>query len=293
MGKSVRPNFWRSVFVALMVMVMMSVVLSGCGSTKSEPKSEGKPVVQNDASKNITAIKQRGKLIVGTASGYYPFEMVDKDGKLVGFDIDMAKGFAKSLGVEVEFQNYSFAGLIPAIQSKKVDIVLAGMAITEKRKEAIDYTDPYYQAGQAVLVNKDVPGIKNWKDLDKPGNVIAVSLGTVADQVASRDYKQATVKKFEGSALAGLELLNGKATAVIHDGAWVKIYQKRNPDKTYAILKPFTKEDVGAGLPKGTSDVAKAFNDFLKKHKDSGEYQKSYQYWFVDMLWWDNVPQKK
>ncbi len=281
-----------SVLIALFILLV--AVLAGCGGApKTETKADGKPAAQAESGKNVAAIKQRGKLIVGTASGYYPFEMVDKSGKLVGFDIELAKAMAKELGVEAEFQNNSFAGLIPALQAGKIDIVLAGMAITDKRKEAIDFTDPYYEAGQALLVHKSIPGIKNYKELDKPGNVIAVSLGTVADQVASREYKEATVKKFEGSALAGLELLNGKAAAVIHEVAWVRIYQKLHPENTYAILEPFTRENVGASVPKGNTDVAKAFNDFLKKYKDSGEYKKLYQYWFIDMPWWDTVPQKK
>ena len=163
MVKCIRQLSWKTVVVAMMV--LMLAVLSGCGGAKSETKTDGKPAAQADAGKAIATIKQRGKLIVGTATGYYPFEMVDKDGKLVGFDIDISKAFAKELGVEVEFQNYSFAGLIPAIQSGKIDIVLAGMAITDKRKEAIDYTDPYYMAGQAVLVNKMFQALRTGKSL--------------------------------------------------------------------------------------------------------------------------------
>ena len=112
----VRQISRKSLWVAIMLMVMMAAVLSGCGSTaKNDPKPGDKPAAVADTDTNIKAIKQRGKLIVGTATGYYPFEMVDKDGKLVGFDIDLAKAFAKTLGVEAEFQNYSFAGLIPAL----------------------------------------------------------------------------------------------------------------------------------------------------------------------------------
>ncbi|NLU44892.1 MAG: transporter substrate-binding domain-containing protein, partial [Acholeplasmataceae bacterium] len=101
------------------------------------------------------------------ATGYYPFEMADKDGKLVGYDIDVANALGKELGVKVEFQNYAFSGLIPALQAKKVDVVIAGMTVTDKRKEVVDFSDTYFTSGQALLVNKNYPNVKTWEDLDK------------------------------------------------------------------------------------------------------------------------------
>jgi polar amino acid transport system substrate-binding protein len=242
--------------------------------------------------KGVEAIKKKGKLIVGTASGYYPFEMVDKKNELVGFDVDIAKAIAKDLGVQVEFQNYAFAGLIPALQANKIDMVLAGMTATEKRKETVDFSDPYFISGLGILVSKSVPNVKKPEDLDKPGYVIGVSMGTTGDQAATRIFKNATVKKFDGSVLAGLEVINGKAQAVIHDTPWVAIYQRRNKDTTYAVLEPFTTEPLGIAVPKGNPDLVAWLNAFLKKYKESGEYKKGYAYWFVDMLWWESVTPK-
>ena len=242
--------------------------------------------------KGVEAIKKKGKLIVGTASGYYPFEMVDKKNELVGFDVDIAKAIAKELGVQVEFQNYAFAGLIPALQANKIDMVLAGMTATEKRKETVDFSDPYFISGLGILVSKSVPNVKKPEDLDKPGYVIGVSMGTTGDQAATRIFKTATVKKFDGSVLAGLEVINGKAQAVIHDTPWVAIYQRRNKDTTYAVLEPFTTEPLGIAVPKGNPDLVAWLNAFLKKYKESGEYKKAYAYWFVDMPWWESVTPK-
>lgn len=280
-------KIWKKVITGALAVAFAAVTLAGCGTSSA-------PAGQNAADKGAVAeIKKKGKIVVGTASGYYPFEMVDKQGNLVGYDIDVAKAIAKHLGVEVEFQNYAFNGLIPALQSKKVDIVIAGMTITDKRKEVVDFTEPYFVSGQALLVNKNVPNVKTWQDLDKPGNVIAVSMGTTADQTASAMFKQATVKKFEGSALAGLEVLNGKAVAVVHETPWVAIYSRLNPDKTYPILEPFTTENLGIAVPKGNSELVEQLNKFLKTYKESPDYKKAHQYWFVDMPWWDSVPPKK
>lgn len=267
---------YLKVITLLACVLVAAVAITGC-STKGDDKTNA----------------PKKKIVVGTASGYFPFEMVDKNGQLVGFDVEVAKALAKEMNVELEFQNYAFSGLIPALQAKKVDIVIAGMTITDKRKEAVDFSEPYFTSGQAMLVNKNYPDVKTWQDLDKEGNVIAVSMGTTADQTATKMFKKATVKKFEGSTYAGLELISGKAVAVIHEVPWVAIYHKQHPENTYPVLEPFTTENLGIAVAKGDNQTLEAINKFLKKYKDSEEYKKTYQYWFVDMPWWDSVPPKK
>jgi len=269
----------RKVTAACLVAFVATVVLGGLTAQAQD--------------KGVEGIKKRGKLVVGTASGYYPFEMVDKKNDLVGFDVDVAKAIAKEMGVQVEFQNYAFSGLVPALQANKIDLVIAGMTITDKRKEVVDFSDTYFVSGQALLVHKSVPNVKKPEDLDKKEYTIAVSMGTTADQTATRIFKNATVKKFEGSALAGLELISGKAQAVVHETPWVAIYNRMNPQVTYPVLEPFTTENLGIAVPKGNPDVVAWLNTFLKKYKDGGEYKKAYAYWFVDMPWWDAVPPKK
>ena len=144
-----------------------------------------------------------------------------------------------------------------------------------------------------MLINKKYPNVKTWEDLDKKGNVIAVSMGTTADQTATKMFKNAEVKKFEGSALAGLEVLNGNATAVIHEVPWVAIYNKMNSETTYAVLQPFTTEELGIAVPKGNPELLAEVNKFVQKYKAGEDSKKAYNYWFVDMKWWDNVPAKK
>ncbi|HWR40752.1 MAG TPA: transporter substrate-binding domain-containing protein [Patescibacteria group bacterium] len=275
---------WFKKVAALMAIALLTLALAGCGA--AEKKDPAKDSAAD-------AIKKKGKLVVGTATGYYPFEMTDKAGQLVGFDIAVAKQLGKELGVEIEFQNYAFSGLIPALQANKVDLVIAGMTITDKRKEVVDFSDSYFTSGQAMLVSKKYPDVKKWEDLDKKGNVIAVSMGTTADQTASKMFKNAEVKKFEGSALAGLELLNGNAVAVIHEVPWVAVYNKMNSDTTYAILEPFTTEELGIAVPKGNEQLLAEINKFVKKYKAGADYKNDYNYWFVDMKWWDSVPPKK
>lgn len=275
----------KKAVIFCMIVLVALMTLAGCGAST--------PAAKKEETNAMAELKKKGKIVVGTASGYFPFEMTDKKGELVGFDIDVAKAIAKELGAQVEFQNYAFSGLIPALQAKKVDIVIAGLTITDKRKEAVDFSDTYFKSGQALLINKKYPDIKSWEDLDKAGNVIAVSMGTTADQTATKMFKNATVKKFESSAYAGLELINGKAAAVVDETPWVAIYHRQHPENTYPILEPFTTENLGIAVPKGNRAMVTFLNEFLKKYNGSEEYKKSYSYWFVDMPWWNSVPPKK
>ncbi|MFN6991886.1 MAG: transporter substrate-binding domain-containing protein, partial [Fervidobacterium sp.] len=104
---------------------------------------------------SLAEIKKRGKLLVGTEPTFPPFEFVDEKNQVVGFDIDIANELAKRLGVKVEIVNLPFDSLIPALQQGKVDIIIAGMTITEERAKVVDFSKPYFEANQAIVVRKD------------------------------------------------------------------------------------------------------------------------------------------
>jgi polar amino acid transport system substrate-binding protein len=251
------------------------------------------PVLAQSDGIGPATIKAKGKIVVGTSSGAFPFEMTDKTGKLIGFDIDIANAIAKELGVAVEIQNYSFSGLIPALISNKVDMVLSDMTRTEKRKEVIDFSDPYFVSGQVLLVSRAlVPNATKWQDFDKEGYIIAVSLGTTADLTATQLFKKATVKRFDGNAMARMEVLNGKAHVLVNETAPVTIFQQQHPKETYALLERFTTEDISIGVPKGNPALVEYLNAFLKKYTASPEFKRSYHYWFETLDWYDQVPPK-
>ncbi len=106
-------------------------------------------------SQTLVQIKQRGKLLVGTEPTFPPFEFVDESNQIVGFDLDIANELAKRLGVKVEVVSLPFDSLIPALQQGKIDMVIAGMTITEDRAKVVDFSKPYFEANQAIVVRKD------------------------------------------------------------------------------------------------------------------------------------------
>jgi polar amino acid transport system substrate-binding protein len=239
------------------------------------------------------AIKANGKLVVATSSGAFPFEMTDKSGNFIGFDVDIARAIGKDLGVPVEFQNYAFSALVPAILANKVDLALADVTRTDKRKEVIDFSDPYFVSGQVLLVSRAlVPNATKWQDFDKDGYIVAVSLGTTADLIATQMFKKATVKRYDGNALARMEVKAGRAHVLVNETAPVKVFANQNPKETYALLDPFSTEDICIALPKGNPELVSYLNGFLKKYMATPEFKKSEHYWFDTLDWWDQVPPK-
>ena len=123
-------------------------------------------------------IIKRGELRVGFEAGYLPFEMADKSGNFVGFDIDMAKAMADAMGVKFVPVNTAWDGIIPALLTKKFDIIMSGMTVTQERNLQINFADPYIVVGQTLLVNKKLEGkilARPTKDnTEMPGSVSSI-----------------------------------------------------------------------------------------------------------------------
>jgi polar amino acid transport system substrate-binding protein len=217
--------------------------------------------------------------------------MVDKNGKLIGFDIDIGEKIGEELGVTVEWMDMDdFSGLIPSLQAGQLDIVIAGMTIKASRALSVNYTIPYIKTGQTLLVNKNVKNITKPADLDKAGNVIAVANGTTGQIAAERIFKNATIRVMDGSTTAGLEVSSGKAQGMVYDLDWVAIYASDNKETTYAVLEPFTVESLGIAVRPSQWDLLYWLNTFLTEFVGNEDYQALYQSYFKDMPWKLDMP---
>ena len=113
-------------------------------------------------------IQKRGVLRVGMEPGYMPFELTNKKGEIIGFDVDMAKRMAKAMGVKLELVSTAWDGIIPALLTKKFDIIMSGMTLTQQRNMKINFAQPYIVIGQTILLRKELTGkVKTYKDLNK------------------------------------------------------------------------------------------------------------------------------
>lgn len=235
----------------------------------------------------IEDIIKRGELRVGFEAGYLPFEMADKKGRFIGFDIDVAKEMAKAMKVKWVPVNTSWDGIIPALITKKFDILISGMTITQERNLKINFADPYIIVGQTILLNKKHEGkVKSYKDLNDPKYTITSKLGTTGEQAIKRLLPKATYKSFEVESEAALEVLAGKADATIYDLPFCATFMaQQGAGKLIFLDKPFTFEPLAWAVRKGDPDFLNWLNNFLRQLKNDGRYDRIYNKWIKSTDW--------
>ena len=235
----------------------------------------------------LEQITKSGQLRVGFEAGYLPFEMADKKGRFIGFDIDMAKEMAKAMGVKFVPVNTAWDGIIPALITKKFDIIISGMTATQERNLKINFADPYIIVGQTIMLNKKNEGkVKSYKDLNNPKYTITSKLGTTGEQAIKRMIPKAKYKSFESESEAALEVLNGKADATIYDLPFCATFMaQQGAGKLIFLDEPFTFEPLAWAVRKGDPDFMNWLNNFLRQVKNDGRYAKIYDKWIRSTAW--------
>jgi polar amino acid transport system substrate-binding protein len=219
------------------------------------------------------------KFTVATDASFPPMEFVDESKNIVGFDIDMMNAIAKAQGFTVEYKNTAWDGIFAGLESKAYDAVLSSVTITDERKQKYDFSDPYINAGQAVVVRADETGINSDKDL--PKKTVGAQIGTTG-AFAVQKIQGATLKEYDTIDLALLDLVNKKVDAVVVDMPVAADYALASKDfkgKLKIVGEPFTDEYYGLCVRKGDKALVTEFNAGLKKIKESGEYDKIYAKW--------------
>ena len=239
----------------------------------------------------LSKIQKRGELRVGLEAGYLPFEMRDKRGKIIGFDIDLAKLMAKSMGVKLKVVNTEWDGIIPALLTDKFDIIMGGMTITPARNMKINFSDPYIVIGQTMIIIKELAGvIKSYKDINNSKYRVASKLGTTGEQAIKRLLPKAQYKSYQGNNEAALEVVSGRVDAFVYDKPFNAVFAARQGEGKVAFLdETFTYEPLGLGIRRNDPNMLNFLNNFLKQIKNDGRYDKLYRRWFVDMKWLRNV----
>ena len=212
-----------------------------------------------------------GMLTAGTNAEFPPFEYVGDDGEADGFDIALIKAIGEKLGVEVKIENMEFASLVSSIGSK-IDIAAAGMTVTDERKESVDFSNPYYEAVQYVIVSAD-SDIATADDLkDK---TIGVQLGTTGDFIAE-EYTS-NVAQYNKAVDAVNDLVNGKVDVVIIDKNPALVFETKFEGKVKAIEGAqfgFETEEYAIALPKGDTALADAVNGAVDELKADGTFDE-------------------
>jgi polar amino acid transport system substrate-binding protein len=217
-------------------------------------------------------------LRVGMDMSYPPFEMRDAQGRPAGVSVDLALALGEHLGRKVDFENMPFDGLIPALKTGRVDLVISSMTATEERAKSIDFSEPYLRTGLCLLLRKDSP-IVGVADLDRPGRKVAVVRGTTGHLWARGNLPKAEVLSLAKETAAVLEVTQGKADAFIYDQMSTLRNWQANPDTTRALLQPFREEAWAVALRKGDADLRAKVNAFLTAYRQGGGFDRLGEKW--------------
>jgi polar amino acid transport system substrate-binding protein len=227
-----------------------------------------------DAFERISRTK---KLLVGTDATYPPFESKDaKTGKLIGFDIDLMKTICEDLGVECEFTVVPFDGIVSGLKSRKYDVIISAFTITSQRAEAVDFSRPYYEAGQSIAVKLDEQKIKSIDDLI--GKRVGAQLRTTGEILAKK-IKDAEIISYENIGAAFIDMDNGKLDAIVNDKPTSEgIIALKG--KAKIVGETLTSENYGLAVRKGENKLLDAINKSLEKLQNSGRIRQIKDKWF-------------
>ena len=227
---------------------------------------------------SLSATAAEKKLIVATDTAFVPFEFKQGD-KYVGFDVDLWDAIAKELKLDYTLKPMDFSGIIPALQTRNVDLALAGITITEERKKAIEFSDGYYKSGLQVMVRNNENDIKGISDLN--GKVVAVKSGTGSVEYAKANIKSKDLRQFPNIDSAYMELGTNRADAVLHDTPNILYFiHTAGKGRFKAVGDSIEAQQYGIAFPKGSDDLREKVNGALKTLKENGTYNTLYKKWF-------------
>lgn len=217
----------------------------------------------------------KDKIYVGTNAEFPPFEYLDK-GQITGFDIDLMNEIGKVIDADIKIQDMNFDGLLPALQLKKVDAVIAGMTATEERKKTVAFTQPYYTASQVIIVKDGDNSIKSFDDLK--GKKVGVMLGFTGDTVVS-EIEGVKVERFNAAYAGIMALKSNKVDAVVLDSEPAKNYVKQNSGLKIAEADA-AKEEYAIAIRKNDKKLLEKLEKGLNEVKANGTYDKLLEKYF-------------
>ncbi|KAA5932373.1 MULTISPECIES: glutamine ABC transporter substrate-binding protein GlnH [Pantoea] len=227
---------------------------------------------------SLSSTAAEKKLVVATDTAFVPFEFKQGD-KYVGFDVDLWDAIAKELKLDYTLKPMDFSGIIPALQTRNVDLALAGITITEERKKAIEFSDGYYKSGLQVMVRSNENDIKGISDLN--GKVVAVKSGTGSVEYAKANIKSKDLRQFPNIDSAYMELGTNRADAVLHDTPNILYFiHTAGKGRFKAVGDSIEAQQYGIAFPKGSDDLREKVNGALKTLKENGTYNTLYKKWF-------------
>jgi len=218
-------------------------------------------------------------IVVATDATWPPMEMVDENKEIVGFDIDLMKAAAEAGGFTVEFKNTAWDGIFAGLAAGEYDAVMSSVTITEERKETMDFSVPYINAGQILVVPQSTSGVTTLQDLK--GKTAAAQIGTTGSFEVEK-VSGVELRTYDEIGLAFEDMANGRVDAVVADTPVAADFALMNPNykgKLKIVGEPFTEEYYGVAVKKGNKEVLDAINKGLEAVLDTDTYDNIQDKW--------------
>ncbi len=271
--------------VSIVFAFLAIFIFSGCS-----PDTAGDKDLSQGNESQLDTIVKRGTLKIGMST-FVPWAMKDKNGELIGFEIDVAKQLAKDLGVKPVFIPTKWSGIIPALLTGKFDVIIGGMGIRPDRNLKVNFSVPYDYSGMSMVAHKvKARGFRSLKDFNKKRVTLAARIGTTAAAAAKKNMPKATLKLFDDESQAIQELLSGRVHAVIASAPMPAFQAIKYSNKLFLPFKgTFTKEPIGFALKKGDYDLMNYFNSWIRVKEAQGWLAETKHYWFETRDWENRI----
>lgn len=240
----------------------------------------------------IESIKREGVLKVGMST-FVPWAMRDKNGDLIGFEIDVAKQLAEDMGVEVEFVPTAWDGIIPALLAGKFDVIIGGMSITPQRNLTVNFTTPYARSSLGVMANIETAQDIEWPEgFDSTDVTFACRRGGSPCDYIRDTFPKATVRLFDDQNQVIQEVLNGNADVMMSSQPLPAFIIYDNPETVYAPTDELIEASSEAfAVRKGDPDALNFFDNWILLRSNDGWLEERHDYWFGGRPWADQVPE--
>jgi polar amino acid transport system substrate-binding protein len=220
------------------------------------------------------------RIRVATDATWYPFEFIDEQTReIVGFDIDLMKAIAEKENLDVEFINVSWDPLLAGMAGCQYDAAISAMTITEERAQSWSFTEPYFAAGQQIVVRQENTEITGLDDL--AGKTVGAQIGTTG-AIELETMEGVSLRPYDEVGLAFQALINGQIDAVVADDALAQGYIGQNPNRIKAVGEPFTAEDYGIAVCRTNTELLATLNRGLAAVKAEGLIDELVQRWLIE-----------
>ncbi len=270
----------------LLAVLLIVAFIPACATTNSIADKA-------PAATALDRIVQKGELTIGTAASMPPYNMTTREGKVIGYEIDMANMMANAMGVKLNIKTMDFDQLLPALEAGRIDVAISSITITGKRNLKVAFVGPYDVTGKGLLTKeKTIAEVKDPEQINNPDTTLVALRGSTSALFVKKLIPKATLVTVDDYQKAVEMVIQDKANAMIADYAacLVSVLQYKDAGLVAAVA-PLTREPLGIALPPNDSQIVNWTQNFLGSLKGTGQLRALKKRWIEDSSWIDDLEQ--